>query len=61
MLGRMLVFRGIAATHVSAGQTKPEVDPGVAHFETLFAAVGMRLHVMDLVEVSAFSHTLRVP
>jgi len=57
----VLIFRGVAAADMSARQAKPQVDPGVAHFETFFAAVGVRLHVMDLVKVSTFLHTLRVP
>jgi hypothetical protein len=37
------------------------VNPMVAHLQTFFAAVGVRLHVVDLVEVSTFGHTLSVP
>jgi hypothetical protein len=61
MLGGMLVLGGIAATDVSAGQTETEVDPGVAHLQAFFATVSVGLHIVDLVEVSAFGHTLSVP
>lgn len=61
VLGGMLVARRIAAPDVAAGETEPQMDPGVAHLQTFFAAVGVRLHVVDLVEMSAFRHTLSVP
>jgi hypothetical protein len=51
MFGRVFVLRGIAATHVAAFQTQPQMNPGVVHFQALLAAVGMRLHVLDLVEM----------
>jgi hypothetical protein len=61
MLGGVLILGGVAAADVSAGQTEPQVDPGVAHFQTLLAAVGMRLDIVDLVEMSALGHILSVP
>jgi hypothetical protein len=32
MLGRVLVFRGIAAADMAALQTKAQVDPAITHF-----------------------------
>jgi hypothetical protein len=51
MFGCVLVLRRIAATHVAADHTQPQVNPCVVHFQTLLAAVGMRLYVFDLVEM----------
>jgi hypothetical protein len=36
----VLVFRTIAAADVAAGEAQAQVDPVVAHFQALFAAVG---------------------
>ena len=49
MLGGMFVLRGIAATHVAAFKAKSQMDPGVAHFQTLFAALGVRGDLLDFV------------
>src|SRR5579862_541369 len=38
----MFVLGGITATHVSADQALPQMDPGVAHFQALFAALAGR-------------------
>ena len=51
VLRGMLVLRRIAAANVAAGAAEPQMDPGVSHFEALFAAVGFRLHVEDLLKV----------
>jgi hypothetical protein len=63
MLGRVkvlcgvLVFRGVAAADMAAGETQSELHPTVAYLEALFAAFGMRLHGVNLVEMSAsFGH-----
>ena len=61
MLGGVFIFRGIAAADVAAGETQPEVDPSVAHFQAFLAAVGVRLHAVSLVEVRAFLHALSLP
>src|SRR5215472_10533631 len=53
VLGGVLVLRGVAAPDVAAGQAQAQVDPGVAHFEAFFTAVGLRFHVVYLIEVSA--------
>jgi hypothetical protein len=52
MSGRVFVLRRIAATHMAADHAQPKVDPGVVQFQTLFTAVGARLDVLDLVEMS---------
>jgi hypothetical protein len=51
MFGGVFVLRGIAATHMAADHTQPQVDPGVVHFQALFAAVRARLHILNLVDV----------
>jgi hypothetical protein len=58
MFGGVLVFRGIAAAHVSARQAHAQVDPGVAGFQAFLAAARMRLHVVDLAQVSASCHKI---
>jgi hypothetical protein len=58
MFGGVFIFRGVAAAYVSADQTHAEVDPTVAGFEALFAALGMGMDVLDLIEVGTCgSHT----
>jgi hypothetical protein len=47
----VLVLRGVAAADVAAGQTQAQMHPNVAHFETLFAAFGLWLNALDLIEV----------
>jgi hypothetical protein len=53
MLRRMLVLGGIAATHVAADSAQPQVDPGIAHFQALLAALSFRFDVSYLVQVLA--------
>jgi hypothetical protein len=45
----VLIFGRVATADVPTGETKPKVNPSVAHFEALFAAVGMRLYFFDLI------------
>ena len=49
----MPVLRVVAAADVTAHQTQPQLDPRVAHLQTLFAAVCAGRHVVDLIEVRA--------
>jgi hypothetical protein len=56
MLGSVLVLGRIAAAHVAADHAQPEMDPGVAHLQALFTAVGVGLHVPDLVHVTTVGH-----
>jgi hypothetical protein len=53
MLCGMFVLRVVATTHLAAGQTFPEVHPGVTHLEALLAAIAARFHVSDLALVRA--------
>src|SRR5580698_3645868 len=39
MLGSMLVLGGVTAAHVAANEALPQMHPGVAHFQTLFATL----------------------
>jgi hypothetical protein len=48
MFGRMLIFGRIAAANMAARQAETQVDPGVSHLETFFAAIGIRLRVVGL-------------
>jgi hypothetical protein len=47
MLCGVFVFRTIAAADVAAGKAQAQVDPVVAHFQALFAAVGAGRDVSD--------------
>ncbi len=53
--GGVLVPGVVAATYMPARHTEPEVDPGVAHFETLFAALLSGMRNLDLIEMSTRS------
>jgi hypothetical protein len=57
MFGGVLIFGRIAAAHVPADHAEAKVNPYVAHFEALFAAVGMRTNtLLDLIEMRTFVH-----
>jgi uncharacterized protein (TIGR03437 family) len=64
VLRRVLVFRGIATTHVAACHAQPEMHPGVMHLQAFLTTVGMRLDVLNLVEMrtthNSASHFSRV-
>jgi hypothetical protein len=46
MLGSMLILGRIAATHLPASHTKPQMHPSIANLQTFLAPLGMRLHVL---------------
>jgi hypothetical protein len=56
MLGGVLILRRVAAADVAAFQTQAQVNPGVAHFQAFLAAVRVRFHRTDLIEVRASWH-----
>jgi hypothetical protein len=59
MLGGVLVLRRIAAADFAARQAQAQVHPFVADLQALFAAFGVRLDRLDLIEMRAFdSHSL---
>jgi len=47
----MAIGARIAATYMAAHEALPKMNPPVAGFQTLFAALSRGLHVVDLVEV----------
>ncbi len=53
VLCRVLVLGGVTAADVAAGEAESQMNPAVAHLETLFATAGGRLYLPDLVEVRA--------
>src|SRR5207244_5019331 len=53
VLGRMAIFRVIAAPDVSARQAQSKVHPRVAGFQTLLAPLSRRGDLMDLIQVLA--------
>jgi hypothetical protein len=53
MLRRVLVFRIVAATDVTACQADAQVHPTVAGPKTFFATVGVPLAGCDFMEVCA--------
>jgi hypothetical protein len=59
MLGRVPVFRGIAATHVSAGKAQAQVDPSIASLYALFANVLVGFRNLNLICVLALHLRLR--
>lgn len=56
MLRRVLIFRRVAAAHVSAFQAKPQMHPRVAHLHALFANVLIGIRQLDLTEMFARRH-----
>jgi hypothetical protein len=53
MLGSVLVLRRVTASDVSANQALPEMHPGIAHFQTLFAALAAGGYLADFLHMSA--------
>jgi hypothetical protein len=52
MLGSMLSWRGIATSHMAAGETEPQMEPGAAGLETLLTPLRrVRLNRMNLIEM----------
>jgi hypothetical protein len=58
MFRGVFIFRLIAAADMSACKTQTQVNPGIAQFETFFAAARFGFYIVDLVEVSTNSHLL---
>ncbi len=56
MLCGMFSRRRIAAANVAAKQAHPQMNPVLARFQTLFAAVSMRLYIVNLIEMGTTSH-----
>lgn len=56
VLAGVPVRRRIAAAHMTAGEAKPKVNPPVPRLQTLFAASGVRLHILDLIQMRTFTH-----
>ena len=50
---RVLVGGDIAATHMTAAQAQPQVDPPATDLEAVLATVGGRRDILDLVEMGA--------
>jgi enamine deaminase RidA (YjgF/YER057c/UK114 family) len=52
MLGRVFVFGIIATTDVTAGFAQSQMNPAVAHFQTLLATIGrLRLDLFYFLDV----------
>jgi hypothetical protein len=49
MLGGVLIFGRIAATHISATQTQSQMDPAVTEFDAFFTNVSMSAFYFYLV------------
>jgi hypothetical protein len=55
MGARVPVLRGIATAYVAALQAHAQMKPRVAHLQTLFAPLGMRLYLLYVIRnVTAF-------
>jgi len=53
VLGRMLVFRRVAAAYVAAGEAQAQVHPSIAHLHAFFADTLAGCLDFDLIEVRA--------
>src|SRR5579871_2243972 len=53
MLGGVLVLRRIAAANVSTFQAQPQMDPGIAGLDAVFADIGIRGFEFNLFHVAA--------
>lgn len=60
MPGRMFTNRGVAATHVPAMRTQPQMNPALMQLQALLAAFSVGFHWFDGVEMSTLvGHTSR--
>jgi hypothetical protein len=48
VLGGVLVFGGVAASDVAALHAQAEMHPGIAHFQALFATLGVWRYFVDV-------------
>ena len=53
VLGSMFVFGRITATYVAALEAQPEMNPGVAHFQTFLASRSARMNFANCIEMCA--------
>jgi hypothetical protein len=51
VLGGVFIFGRVTAPDVTADETFPQVNPGIAHFEALLAALAAGLDLADLFDV----------
>jgi hypothetical protein len=49
VLGRMLVLGRITTSNVAANHAQSKMHPSIAHFQALFAALRVRLYILDLI------------
>jgi hypothetical protein len=56
MLGRVFVFRRIAAADVSADFAEPQMNPRIARFQAIFTAVRARRNQFDFAQMFAVIH-----
>jgi hypothetical protein len=56
VFGGVFVLGGIATADMPAAQAQAQMDPGVAHLETLFASADVGLDVTNLIGVGAAFH-----
>jgi hypothetical protein len=56
VFGGVSVLGGIAAADVPTTQAQAQVDPGIAHFEAVFASAGVGFDVTNLIGVGAAFH-----
>jgi hypothetical protein len=56
VLGGVLVFGGIATADVAALHAQTEMNPAVAHLQTLLADLGVSLDGANLLYVRAVGH-----
>src|SRR5258707_13849086 len=61
MLGGVLVFGGVAASDVAALHAQTKMHPGVAHFQALFAALGVWRYLVNVTQIRASAHDLPIP
>jgi hypothetical protein len=49
----VLILRGVAAAHVAALETKAQMDPRVAHFQTFLAAFATGSYFANFTKMTA--------
>ncbi len=61
MFAGMLVLGRVAAADMPADQADAQVNPGIAHFQTILTAVGAGRHVPNLIDMRTLVCHLTIP
>jgi hypothetical protein len=59
VFGGVLIFRAVAAAHVTASQAQPQVNPIIPHFQAFFTAIPAGTHLVKILQMSTLGFHAR--